>query len=721
MGVCRVERWIFGYIADNANKGILFYRASTTVSLFFFRTHYRPTPFLVSSATFPSIRTPNRGKAVGRAAAVTTNPRNRLRAMDLNVSDVLMMLHDYEPSRAKLWEMVRRYDPVQVAALLYLLENVRPEPKKIPITLPDDALIELAGARPFDRDAFMRLELQASLRTDRAAAPPTHLFASPRYVRALRAARPRSPGDANVFDLLERLRSQPAAAAGTAEDNDNDNDEALRQPYLLIVAHNLSTPLYQRFLTNVVNMLFPDDMQLDRAHLLPDQLVAIRYLRYHRQLSLQRSLCATDSRRFRYVMLPRPRRVYRRPRSGAMDSEYGPREFVYQSLYQGVHAVMDQEFDTSLSVRVFNRYGELQRSILPTLRLATSCTFEAVVVPVDRCGWSRSWRYWQYREGYRIYVCDVFRYGDNVLATLPFTERLRYARRLCAENGDALTMARTSTRWSEMLPERVYNGCGSGGDSLGKRSANGATKRTANGATKRSADGATKACHEQELNDNDDLFPPIVGVIARDGNARFSPFYGTGDDGVGAEPLNAQTFELAASTPLQYRFHVRAVYDVLDDRLLRVHGEHRDAAIGDLRTERLFYDLEMADQRSVWLAYGHTDDAYFLCAYNPGLHQYEHVATIERSPYDTTLEPKYAQERLVVTNAKTRPRGFLYLRVYTDRNGRYIGYETKTSTSRYDVPCDAHLRLPRDTDARPWSPPSRNEDATRTTTTTSTT
>lgn len=559
------------------------------------------------------------------------------------MSDILLMLRDYEPSRAKLWEMVRRYDPLQFAAFLYLLENVRKEPRKKPITLPCDKLYEFADARPWSRDTSMRLHLSVTLRTDRVASEPTHLFAMARYASRLESSRHRSAGDASVYDLLDRIRSPP-------RDSDATYDEPQRQPYLLIVAHNLSTNMYQRFLNNVVNMLFPDDMQGDRSRLLPDQMVAIRYLRYHRQLSLQRSLCATDSRRFRYVMLPRPRRVYRRP-----TERDGGTRYVYQSLYQGFHAVMDQEFDSSLSVRVFNRYGELQRNLLPPLRLATSCTFEAVVVPVDRCGWSRSWRYWPYREGCRIYVCDVFRYGDRVLATLPFVERLRYARRLCEENGQQLTLAATSERWSDLMADRVYD----------------------------------------ERRTTTDMFPPIVGVIARDGQSQFSPFYA---DQQAAVTGGGRQFELVASAPLQYRFHVRLVYDVLEDRPIRVGNgtsSDGDAVLKTLRTERLFFDLEMADSRYVWLAYGHTDDSYFLCAYNPSVQQYEHTITLERSPYDTELEPKYQQERLVVLNAKTIPRGFLYLRVYLDRDGRYVGYETKLTTSRYDVPCDAHLVVSR--------------------------
>lgn len=575
--------------------------------------------------------------------------------MDLNASDILMMLRNFEVSRGKLWEMVRRYDPLQVAVLLYLLENVKREPKKVPIILPDEALLEFAGAKPYNVDAVKRLQLKPSLRTDRAVSVTTPLFAWPRYVRRLNDSRTLSKGDENIVKLLDRMRSPP---------NDTSGEDALLHPYLLIVAHNLSTSIYQSFLNNFIFLLFPDDMQADRSCLLAEQLVAIRYLRYHRQLNLQRSLCATDSRRFRYVILPRPRRVYHKPRT----SDGSRCEYIYQSLYQGFHSVIDQEHDTSLTVRVFNRYGELSRASLPPLRLTNSCTFEAVIVPVDVCGWSRSWRYWPYREGYRIYVCDVFRYGDNVLATVPFSERLRYVRRLCDEN-PYLTMARTSRHVSELTDRQPVQQC--------------------------SASPAKSTKAKQDVNylvslDNsrNDIFCPVVGWIAREASSKFSPFYCDG-----LEDKGRCAIELEASTPLQYRYHVSVVYDLIEDKMFRVHGTEKDAVISSLKSERLFYDLEMADERRVWLAYGNTDEAYYLCVYNPLLHQYEHMATIERSPYDTVAEPKYQQERLVVVNAKIKPRGFMYLRVYSDRNGNYIGYETKLSTSRYDVPCNAHEHL----------------------------
>ncbi|KAG8362524.1 GbNV_gp48-like [Fopius arisanus] len=52
--------------------------------------------------------------------------------MDLKVSDILIF-KDLEPLRLKIWEIVRCYNPMYMAAFLYLLDNISLNSKKIPI------------------------------------------------------------------------------------------------------------------------------------------------------------------------------------------------------------------------------------------------------------------------------------------------------------------------------------------------------------------------------------------------------------------------------------------------------------------------------------------------------------------------------------------------------------------------------------------------------------
>ena len=60
----------------------------------------------------------------------------------LLVSDLLKVFDNYEPSRTRVWEIVRTIHPVHCAALLYLLENVSKSRKITTLKLPtseDDA------------------------------------------------------------------------------------------------------------------------------------------------------------------------------------------------------------------------------------------------------------------------------------------------------------------------------------------------------------------------------------------------------------------------------------------------------------------------------------------------------------------------------------------------------------------------------------------------------
>lgn len=61
----------------------------------------------------------------------------------MKLSDIIKLFINYEPSRFKLWEYVRSFDPIEMSMLIYLLENVIRRPKRKATTLNDRQMFDL--------------------------------------------------------------------------------------------------------------------------------------------------------------------------------------------------------------------------------------------------------------------------------------------------------------------------------------------------------------------------------------------------------------------------------------------------------------------------------------------------------------------------------------------------------------------------------------------------
>lgn len=516
--------------------------------------------------------------------------------MDLNVSDILLMISNFEPSRTKVWEMVRRYDPIQMAAFLYLLENVRVS-KKCPITLDCEEMLDFCGTRLHDRDVSLPIMTRPVLRIDRAECETVELFLSTAPMHVVD-----NPYDTNILEIVNRVRTP----------------ERFREPaniYASIVIHNLGTSYYQKFLTLVKHLLFSDNLHFQRNEIKCRESVVVHYLQFYKMLTF--SLNIVDPRNFRYIILPRPERIYVKPN----DLEL---EYIAQPLYQGLHVVVNSDGENA--IKCYNKYAELLKNLLPSVKLAgCSCTFEAVVLPTDARDKCRSWRYWRYRQSCLLYIVDVFRLGNSILVNSPFNERVKYARQI---RHPRIRYAPSNKQWDELSAEY----------------------------------------HSQR-----DMYSPIVGIVLR-------PRLSTPN-----------------RPPYVFRHPVRIVFDFIEHSFVSLENQEH---LSTLNTDRMYFDLEMADTRATCTVYGHTFDHYYLCVYNRRVHQFQHAATMQRMPYDVE-EPKYRIEPLIVLNNRVKPRGLLYLRVYFDKFRNCVGYETKVTLSRYDIPLRSildELFLPNDND-----------------------
>lgn len=359
--------------------------------------------------------------------------------MDLTTLDLLLFYNNFEPSRIRLWEFVRRFDPLQFSAFLYLLENVQKHRKTEPIMLDSSVCDEIFSENSSGcRDIVLEVDAKPYLNLNRGEYDGDRRFAKARPRNAIdrRVGSLNSDPDisVNTLELLSMIKSQ----CEIPED----------RTLVASVLHNTGTQYYRSLVDHLRYLLFSDNLQCDREGLDNSKSVVLNYLQYYKMFALG-ELQIIDPKKFRYFIVPRPRRVHARPTDGGGDDEH-----LYEYFYSGMHLVVDHS--SSGDTRSFNRHGEHQPRLLATEKFNYSATFEAVLVPTDQNGKPRSWHYWDYRSGYRILITDIFRFENQMLLNVPFAERLKYRDRLVSENSQPAEIV----NWSDAvkkIAKRMYH------------------------------------------------------------------------------------------------------------------------------------------------------------------------------------------------------------------------------------------------------------------------
>jgi hypothetical protein len=525
------------------------------------------------------------------------------------VQEIFLLFHNFEPSRTKLWEFFRRFDPIQVCAFLYLLENVLQTPKKIPITLPVNTFRTFYKSNYRSRGLVkFRIADKLKLNLDRVCEKDRDLFSRKIRQRSRSSFIP----DTNI-NMLELLRMVVSFSASSSSSSSSWIMNENLSVYVRIILHNLSTSMYRKCLDHVRFLLFPDNLQSDRSELKQNESIVVTFMRYYKMLTFQ--YYVIDPKMFRYIFVPKPLRVYNEIFINS-NKNNNDDKYIIQYYYQGIYLIINASLTEQ--TKCFNRYGELNRTLLRE-KFNCDCTFEAVVVPLDAHGIPRSWRYWDYKSGYRIYKTDVFRYQNVILTNVPFAERIKYLDSIASPNS---VTAKCMTTDDEF--DGNFNGL--------------------------------------------DLYDHVIGKFARRANA------------------------FCCERAYVFKFPINAVFDVHKNRILDLRTNEM------LRNKSLAYknnihvSFDTADRRTVCMAYANSEKYYYLCSYNDRLHQFEHSGDLERLPYDNRPNPNYkSSERILVLNCKERPRGILFLRVYYTKYGEIVGYESKSTTGRYDLPLTDEL------------------------------
>lgn len=491
----------------------------------------------------------------------------------LYATDVLKLFHDYEPSKEKVWRFVESFNPHDIAVLLGLLENV----SKSKLTKVVD-VYTLALYKGLDNNVDLKITHNPAIRFERSLYDVQQCHKqSNRFIEA---------DDVTIYEVVDNILGK----------------KEITSKYERILQNNLSSYDYSIFLKSVQNLLLGDNFKSNRNEFgtLPTSIVT-KFKQWYSNLK-RTKLFDYDPRTFRFLILPEARRIVNR--------EYVPddSQTMFQPLYQGFHVII---YSSPNETKCYNRFGELHANLAYGLRTQKSCTFEAVILPLDSLGNARSWRYWEYRkQKFLVYITDVFRYEDQVLIDVPFEQRIRYAELIEEPNNRICVIPKRYSSWS---------------------------------------------CIENEYVRRRDVYDPIIGVIARKRLSLLSD----------------------ATPPCEFRFNILYAFDLLQSRVISLNEE--------CNVHRLHSNYEMADYKTVCIAYGHDNSFIYLCKYNSKVHQFVHAATLERLPCET-FRLTYRPERIYVVNNMMTPMGVMYLRLHYDRSRNFItGYETKGSDGRFKV------------------------------------
>lgn len=517
----------------------------------------------------------------------------------LYMSDIFKIFYRYESSRLKIWQIVRTYDPIELAKLIYLLENVTTSTKRDCLELDDDQMLEFCRYKvDFDSERTIQPTIKPTLSLERVTTKNGDIFwnedsESPPF---------RHPQDLPITEVMENIRSGRVTTGNI---------------YEKLLQHNLGSRRWQTLLLNIKHNLFMDNLHTERNEYGGQESLSnvTKFLKYHSAIHSKHSQDA-DPRGFRSLIVMPVKRI--------LDlSSLNVSEYILQPAYQGFRFIV---YQSDTETKCYNRYGEIMHNLGSLMRNDKNCTFEAIILPIDKRNVVRSWRYWPYKKRWVMYIVDVYRFEQTVLINAPFSERIKYADTILSHSKN--TDVDESIRLAK-LPR----------------------------------DLDTYSAIEAKYIEHRDLFDPIVGVIYRKNNA----------------PATAEI--------LEYKFNIRFGFNMIDCEVVNLPT---DRSLPPEEIQRLFINLEMADYKTICIAYAHCKDYIYLCDYNRNIHQFVHFAKLKRLPQESCVL-MYRPEFIYVVGNQTLPLGVLFLRVYYDCKNNILGYDTKISDSRYNVPYENEL------------------------------
>lgn len=336
----------------------------------------------------------------------------------LTATDILKFAFKYEPSKPLIWEFVRGFDPREIAKFIYVLDNVTKEPGRKAVD------VDFGKFTEYFTDKKLIVDLDPTVKLERVQSDFDTLW---NYSQEYNDGTSITQTITDIMDMSNHL-------------NVPITDDLQR-----ILNHNLGSSDYNIFSKNIQNLLMNENFHNDRTMSnVPMQSLVEKFIQFCAVMQ-SKSITDNDPRNFRFLLTPKPQRITSRVLPEANTA------YCFQPLYQGFLTIVHS---TSSETKCYNRHGEMYPNLGHNIRSKTQCTFEAVILPLDKLKHPRSWRYWKWRNGWIMYIVDVYGYGDKVFHTLPFVERIKYAKLISAHDKRLLEVPPQLSSWNNI--EKVY-------------------------------------------------------------------------------------------------------------------------------------------------------------------------------------------------------------------------------------------------------------------------
>lgn len=422
----------------------------------------------------------------------------------LYISDIFKIFNNREASKLKIWEIIRSYPPMEFLKLIYLLENVTTVTNRNAVSLEDDMI--KYNPNDFKCDKFLEIKDVPVIRLERGVYESE---SSEIFWNNDGSIGEDDGDDYEIQTLLDHIRANKQMPLEATP-------KALR---FKVLNHNIGTSHYKTLLGQISNLLFNDNYQIDRnEQQLEHSSVFAKFLQFYKAMTFKQG-DDIDVRSFRNIIISKPTRTFDR-------TLVSSQSHIVQPLYQGLHVVV---YSSPSETKCYTRFGALLNGLAQSMRCAVPCTFEAIILPIDRFKNVRCWKYWPFRAGYVLYVVDVFRYKQTILTTIPFKNRIQYIDLIVKNNPNILFSAHALTN--------------------------------------------TWASIEDTYIKTRDMYDPIVGVVLRDPNHTFSE----------------QDKSLSA---LAFYFNILVSFNILDSKIIDLKESHPPEIIRDLHLNREMADYK---------------------------------------------------------------------------------------------------------------------------------
>lgn len=304
----------------------------------------------------------------------------------LYLSDVFKIFHNYEHSKLRLFEIIRIFHPHHIAALIYMIENIK-KSKSVEPYIPDNLNLSLVI-----KDEILNFTQKTTFSLTRCEVL-TKIFPN--------VSNNNEKNELTILDFMKLFKR---------------NDKKSFDFYSKILLNNLCTNLYSSFINNIT-VQFPDFMQYDRNEFEKSNTPIVqKFLEYYKIINNESSLISNSNpRNFRFIFRKKEKQILEKPQN--------INDYIVQPLYQGFSLVI---YTTKNYTRAYNRYGELIKKLLYNELFDIDATFEIILLPTNTKNDLKCWRYWDYRNSYKIIVVDVFRIENQIFTHLPFSERSKY-------------------------------------------------------------------------------------------------------------------------------------------------------------------------------------------------------------------------------------------------------------------------------------------------------